>query len=151
MTAVTLHTSMGDVTIELFDAKMPITTENFRKLVEKKFYDGTIFHRVISGFMIQGGDPEGTGYGGPGYSIKDELPTDNRNARGTISMANSGPNTGGSQFFINVADNNRLDPKHPAFGKVVSGMDVVDQISKIPVDQLDRPRKAVSIKKARVI
>jgi len=151
MTAVTLHTSMGDVTIELFDAKMPITTENFRKLVEKKFYDGTIFHRVISGFMIQGGDPEGTGYGGPGYSIKDELPTDNRNARGTISMANSGPNTGGSQFFINVADNNRLDPKHPAFGKVVSGMDVVDQISKVPVDQLDRPRKAVSIKKARVI
>jgi len=151
MTAVTLHTSMGDVTIELFDAKMPITTENFRKLVEKKFYDGTIFHRVISGFMIQGGDPEGTGYGGPGYSIKDELPTDNRNARGTISMANSGPNTGGSQFFINVADNNRLDPKHPAFGKVVSGMDVVDQISKVPVDQLDRRRKAVSIKKARVI
>ena len=151
MTAVTLHTSMGDVTIELFDAKMPITTENFRKLVEKKFYDGTIFHRVISGFMIQGGDPEGTGYGGPGYSIKDELPSDNRNARGTISMANSGPNTGGSQFFINVADNNRLDPKHPAFGKVVSGMDVVDQISKVPVDQLDRPRKAVSIKKARVI
>ena len=151
MTAVLLHTSMGDVTIELFDARMPITTENFRKLVEKKFYDGTIFHRVISGFMIQGGDPEGTGYGGPGYSIKDELPTDNRNARGTISMANSGPNTGGSQFFINVADNNRLDPKHPAFGKVVSGMDVVDQISKVPVYQLDRPRKAVSIKKARVI
>ena len=150
MTAVRLHTSMGDVTIELFDAKMPITTENFRKLVEKKFYDGTIFHRVISGFMIQGGDPEGTGYGGPGYSIKDELPTDNRNARGTISMANSGPNTGGSQFFINDVDNNRLDPKHPAFGKVVSGMDVVDQISKVPVDQLDRPRKAVSIKKARV-
>ena len=151
MTAVTLHTSMGDVTIELFDAKMPITTENFRKLVEKKFYDGTIFHRVISGFMIQGGDPEGTGYGGPGYSIKDELPTDNRNARGTISMANSGPNTGGSQFFINVVDNNRLDPKHPAFGKVVSGMDVVDQISKVQVDQMDRPRKAVTIKKARVV
>ena len=151
MTAVLLHTSMGDVTIELFDARMPITTENFRKLVEKKFYDGTIFHRVISGFMIQGGDPEGTGYGGPGYSIKDELPPDNRNARGTISMANSGPNTGGSQFFINVADNNRLDPKHPAFGKVVSGMDVVDQISKVPKDQMDRPRKAVTIKKARVI
>ena len=151
MTAVTLHTSMGDVTIELFDAKMPITTENFRKLVEKKFYDGTIFHRIIKGFMIQGGDPEGTGFGGPGYSIKDELPPDNRNARGTISMANSGPNTGGSQFFINVVDNNRLDPKHPAFGKVVAGMDVVDQISKVPTDQMDRPRKAVSIKKARVI
>ncbi len=151
MTTVLLHTSMGDVTIELFDARMPITTENFRKLVEKKFYDGTIFHRIIKGFMIQGGDPEGTGFGGPGYSIKDELPPDNRNARGTISMANSGPNTGGSQFFINVVDNNRLDPKHPAFGKVVSGMDVIDQISKVPVDQLDRPRKAVSIKKARVI
>jgi len=151
MTTVLLHTSMGDVTIELFDAKMPITTENFRKLVEKKFYDGTIFHRVIDGFMVQGGDPEGTGFGGPGYSIKDELPPDNRNARGTISMANSGPNTGGSQFFINVADNNRLDPKHPAFGKVVSGMDVVDQISTVPKDQMDRPRKAVTIKKARVV
>src|SRR5439155_24124712 len=116
MTTVLLQTTMGDVKIELLDDTMPITTGNFRKLVEKKFYDGTIFHRVISGVMIQGGDPEGTGYGGPGYSIKDELPTGNRNAGGTTSMANSGPNTGGSQFFINGADHNGLDPKHPAFG-----------------------------------
>src|SRR6059036_2319364 len=150
MTTVRLHTSMGDVTIELFDARMPITTENFRKLVEKKFYDGTIFHRVISGFMIQGGDPEGTGYGGPGYSIKDELPTDNRNARGTISMANSGPNTGGSQFFINVVDNNRLDRKHPVFGRVVGGMEVVDAISRTPTEADDRPRTKVTIRKATV-
>src|SRR2546428_9276459 len=150
MTTVRLHTSMGDVTIELFDAKMPITTENFRKLVEKKFYDGTIFHRVISGFMIQGGDPEGTGYGGPGYSIKDELPTDNRNARGTISMANSGPNTGGSQFFINVVDNNKLDRKHPVFGRVVGGMEVVDAISRTPTEADDRPRTKVTSRKATV-
>ncbi len=102
MTIVLLQTTMGDVKIELFDDRMPITTGNFRKLVEKHFYDGTIFHRVIASFMIQGGDPEGTGHGGPGYAIKDELPSDNRNARGTISMANAGPNTGGSQFFINV-------------------------------------------------
>src|SRR3989449_6533483 len=134
MTAVLLHTSMGDVTIELFDARMPITTENFRKLVEKKFYDGTIFHRVISGFMIQGGDPEGTGYGGPGYSIKDELPPDNRNARGTISMANSGPNTGWGQVFINVPDKNPLDPKHPPVGKGVSGPEVVDAIRRTAED-----------------
>src|SRR6266700_3561075 len=107
MTNVLLQTTMGDVKIELFDDRMPITTANFRKLVETHFYDGTIFHRVIAGFMIQGGDPEGTGHGGPGYAIKDELPSDNRNARGTISMANAGPNTGGSQFFINVVDNAR--------------------------------------------
>ena len=151
MTAVLLQTTMGDVTIELFDKMMPITTRNFRTLVEKGFYDGTIFHRVIDGFMIQGGDPKGTGYGGPGYTIKDELPPENRNARGTISMANSGPNTGGSQFFINVVDNYKLNPKHPAFGKVVAGMDVVDRIAKVPKDRDDRPRKPVTIKKARVV
>jgi len=151
MTAVLLQTTMGDVTIELFDKMMPITTRNFRTLVEKGFYDGTIFHRVIDGFMIQGGDPKGTGYGGPGYTIKDELPPENRNARGTISMANSGPNTGGSQFFINVVDNHKLNPKHPAFGKVVAGMDVVDRIAKVPKDRDDRPRKPVTIKKARVV
>jgi peptidylprolyl isomerase len=151
MTAVILQTTMGDVTIELFDKMMPITTRNFRTLVEKGFYDGTIFHRVIDGFMIQGGDPKGTGYGGPGYAIKDELPAENRNALGTISMANSGPNTGGSQFFINVVDNHKLNPKHPAFGKVVAGMDVVDRIAKVPKDRDDRPRKAVAITKARVV
>ena len=150
MTTVLLQTSMGDVKIELFDKTMPITAGNFRTLVEKKFYDGTIFHRVIPDFMIQGGDPKGTGYGGPGYTIKDELPADNRNARGTISMANSGPNTGGSQFFINIVDNRGLDRKHPVFGKVVGGMDVVDAISKTPTDGEDRPRKTVTIKTARV-
>ena len=151
MTTVLVQTTMGDVTIELFDPSMPITTGNFRTLVEKGFYDGTIFHRVIDGFMIQGGDPKGTGFGGPGYTIKDELTPGNRNARGTISMANAGPNTGGSQFFINVVDNHKLNPKHPAFGKVVAGMDVVDRIAKVPTDADDRPRKAVTIAKARVV
>ena len=150
MTAVLLETTMGDVKIDLFEDTMPITAGNFRKLVEKKFYDGIIFHRVIPDFMIQGGDPEGTGSGGPGYTIKDEVPANNRNARGTISMANAGPNTGGSQFFINVVDNHKLNPKHPAFGKVVAGMDVVDRIAKVPTDQDDRPRKTVTITKARV-
>ena len=151
MTTVLLQTTMGDVKIELFETTMPITVGNFRKLVEKGFYDGTIFHRVIAGFMIQGGDPLGTGMGGPGYTIKDELPADNRNARGTISMANAGPNTGGSQFFINVVDNHRLDPKHPVFGKVVGGMEVVDAISKSPTGSRDRPLKTVSIRKASVV
>jgi peptidylprolyl isomerase len=150
MTTVLLETTMGDVRIELSDG-MPITIGNFRKLVEKGFYNGTIFHRVIAGFMIQGGDPQGTGLGGPGYTIKDELPANNRNARGTISMANAGPNTGGSQFFINVVDNHRLDPKHPAFGRVVGGMEVVDAISRTPTDHEDRPRTKVIIRKASVL
>src|SRR2546427_7576466 len=148
MTTVLLQTTMGDVKIELFDKTMPITAGNFRTLVEKKFYDGTIFHRVIPDFMIQGGDPEGTGMGGPGYTIKDELPADNRNARGTISMANSGPNTGGSQFFINTVDNRGLDRKHPVFGKVVGGMEGVDAISRTPTDNDDPPRTKVTIRKA---
>src|SRR5437773_7960806 len=151
MTTVLLQTTMGDVKIELFDKTMPITAGNFRKLVEKKFYDGTIFHRVIVDFMIQGGDPEGTGMGGPGYTIKDELPADNRNVRGTISMANSGPNTGGSQFFINVVDNRRLDPKHPVFGRVVGGLDVADAISRTSRDGEDRPRTKVTIRRATVV
>ena len=150
MTTVLLQTTMGDVKIELLDKTMPITAGNFRKLVVQGFYDGTIFHRVIPNFMIQGGDPQGTGLGGPGYTIKDELPADNRNARGTISMANAGPNTGGSQFFINVVDNNRLDRKHPVFGRVVGGMEVVDAISRTPTDADDRPRTKVTIRKATV-
>ena len=150
MTTVLLETTMGDVKIELLDG-MPITTGNFPKLVEKGFYNNTIFHRVIPGFMIQGGDPQGTGLGGPGYTIKDELPPSNRNARGTISMANAGPNTGGSQFFINVVDNNRLDSKHPAFGRVVAGMEVVDAISRTPTDREDRPRTKVTIRKASLL
>ena len=151
MTTVLLQTTMGDVRVELFEDTMPVTAGNFRKLVEKRFYDGTIFHRVIAGFMVQGGDPEGTGMGGPGYAIRDEFTANNRNARGTISMANAGPNTGGSQFFINVADNHRLDPKHPVFGRVVGGIEVVDAISRTPTDGKDRPRTTVTIRKASLL
>ena len=146
---VLLKTNMGDITIQLFE-DMPITAGNFQKLVEKGFYDGTIFHRIIDGFMIQGGDPTGTGRGGPGYAIKDELTRKNRNNRGTISMANAGPNTGGSQFFINLVDNNFLDSKHPVFGKVVEGMDVVDAIGKAKTGAMDRPIKEIKIESAKV-
>ncbi len=145
-TRVKLETNQGDIIINLY-SDMPITSGNFKKLVEKNFYDGVIFHRVIDGFMIQGGDPEGTGMGGPGYTIKDEFTHagGNKNLRGTISMANSGPNTGGSQFFINLVDNNFLDDKHPAFGKVIEGMDVLDKIAKVETDEEDRPLEEVKI------
>ena len=141
---------MGNITIQLY-SDMPITTGNFLSLVEKGFYDGVIFHRIIDGFMIQGGDPEGTGMGGPGYTIEDEFTDNNRNDRGTIAMANAGPNTGGSQFFINLVDNNFLDDKHPAFGKVIEGMDVVDKISKVETDSNDRPLEEVVIVRAGAI
>ena len=147
---VLLATSMGDITIQLF-SDMPITAGNFKKLVEKGFYDGVIFHRIIDGFMIQGGDPTGTGRGGPGYAIKDEFTPNSKNARGTISMANAGPNTGGSQFFINLVDNSFLDDKHPAFGKVIEGMDVVDKIGKVETDSNDRPLEEVVIVRASAI
>jgi peptidylprolyl isomerase len=133
---------------------MPVTAGNFETLVKNKFYDGVIFHRVIEGFMIQGGDPTGTGFGGPGYAIKDEFQPGNRNDRGTLSMANAGPNTGGSQFFINLVDNNYLDSKHPVFGKVVEGMDVVDEIAKVPTTGRDggyRPIQNVTIIRAEMI
>ena len=149
-TKVLLETSMGNVTLQLY-SDMPITVGNFETLVGKGFYDGTVFHRVIDGFMIQGGDPEGTGMGGPGYSIKDEFTDHNKNDRGTIAMANSGPNTGGSQFFINLVDNNYLDTMHPAFGKVIAGMDVVDAIGKVKTDASDRPLTEVKIIHARII
>jgi peptidylprolyl isomerase len=149
-TKVLLSTSMGDITIQLFD-DMPVTAGNFKKLVEKGFYDGTIFHRVIDGFMLQGGDPTGTGRGSPGYSIKDEFTKHNKNDRGTISMANAGPNTGGSQFFINLVDNNYLDKAHPVFGKVVEGMDVVDKIGKVKTSAQDRPLTVVKIVSAKVV
>ncbi len=149
-TLVLMETTMGNITIQLYD-DMPITAGNFQDLVEEGFYDGTIFHRVIDGFMIQGGDPEGTGMGGPGYTIEDEFTDNNRNDRGTIAMANSGPNTGGSQFFINLVDNNELDGKHPVFGKVVEGMDVVDAIGKVETGAEDRPVEEVKIIQARVI
>ena len=147
---VRLETTMGNIVLEL-DPNMPITAGNFEKLVSEGFYDGTIFHRVISGFMIQGGDPQGTGMGGPGYTIKDEFMKNNKNNRGTISMANAGPNTGGSQFFISLVDNNFLDVKHPVFGKVVEGMDVVDSIAVVDTDSNDRPMEEVRILNAGLI
>ncbi|RPJ54245.1 MAG: peptidylprolyl isomerase [Methanobacteriota archaeon] len=148
---VRLETSMGTITIRLYP-DMPITAGNFKTLVEKGFYNGVIFHRVMANFMIQGGDPTGTGFGGPGYTIQDEFTDHNKNNRGTLSMANTGyPNTGGSQFFINVVNNNYLDTKHPVFGEVLEGMDVVDRISKVQTDQDDRPLQNVTIISATVV
>lgn len=149
-TIVLLKTNQGDIKIEL-DGKMPITAGNFEKLTKEGFYDGVIFHRIIKEFMIQGGDPTGTGTGGPGYMIKDEFTSDNKNARGTLSMANSGPNTGGSQFFINLIDNNFLDGKHPVFGKVIEGMDIVDKMANVQTDNSDKPIEEVKIIKAEII
>src|SRR3989344_5782432 len=136
-----LETNYGTIKIELYSKEMPLTAGNFEKLVREEFYDGIVFHRIIDGFMIQGGDPTGTGAGGPGYEIKDEFTrTDlDKNDRGTISMANAGPNTGGSQFFINLVDNNFLDGRHPVFGKITKGIDVVDAIAKVETDQNDKP------------
>jgi peptidylprolyl isomerase len=147
---VLVKTSMGDIILQLYE-DMPITAGNFQKLVEKGFYDGTVFHRIIDGFMIQGGDPTGTGCGGPGYAIKDEFTRKNKNDRGTISMANAGPNTGGSQFFINLVNNNFLDSKHPVFGKVVEGLDVVDALGKVKTGANDKPVKEVKIESAKVM
>lgn len=151
-TKIKLETTQGDIVIELY-SDMPITTGNFKKLVEQGFYNGVIFHRIIDGFMMQGGDPTGTGTGGPSYNIKDEFSHKggNKNNRGTISMANAGPNTGGSQFFINLIDNNFLDSKHPAFGEVIEGMDVIDKIAKVQTDSSDKPLEDVKIIKASVI
>ena len=150
---VLLQTNHGNIVIELYNKDMPITTGNFQKLVEQGFYDGVIFHRIIDGFMIQGGDPTGTGMGGPGYNIKDEFTKTklDKNNRGTIAMANAGPNTGGSQFFINLVDNNYLDGRHPVFGKVVEGMDVIDEIAKVETDNRDKPLEDVVIEKATIL
>ena len=151
MSTAILHTSMGDITIALRN-DMPITTGNFKKLVQQGTYNGTIFHRVIPGFMIQGGDPTGTGYGDPSIpEIKDEFTKTNLNDRGTIAMANAGPNTGSSQFFINQVDNNFLDAKHPAFGKVTVGMDVVDKIAAVATGSNDKPRANVTITNASIL
>ena len=139
-------TNKGQFTIELFEDKAPITTKNFIKLVQDGFYDGLIFHRVIAGFMIQGGCPDGTGRGGPGYTIKDEFHPDlKHNCEGILSMANAGPNTGGSQFFITVAPTPWLDGHHAVFGKVVDGMDVVMHISKMATVRNDKPMEDVKI------
>ncbi|MCK5321061.1 peptidylprolyl isomerase [Candidatus Pacearchaeota archaeon] len=149
-TKVKLETNVGDIVIELY-SDMPITTGNFKKLIEEGFYDSVIFHRVIKNFMIQGGDPMGTGMGGPGYTIEDEFGTGHSNVPGTIAMANAGPNTGGSQFFINVADNSFLDGKHPVFGEVTEGMDIVQGISEAATGARDKPIQEIKIVKASII
>lgn len=149
----TLHTVKGDITIEFFGEEAPNTIANFTKLAKAGFYDGTKFHRVIPGFMIQGGDPLSKddtmaarwGTGGPGYQFADEIRATNHNEVGTISMANAGPNTNGSQFFINTAANNFLDTKHTTFGKVVAGMDVVKAIEATPTGPNDRPLSPMTI------
>lgn len=158
MAKVIMHTTMGDIEIQMHD-DMPITTGNFMKLAKEGFYDGVIFHRVIDGFMIQGGDPTGTGMGGPGYTIQDEFGKGHSNVRGTISMANTGrPNSGGSQFFINTVNNTYLDKEdprtpsaHPVFGTVTTGMDVVDKISAVETDRRDKPLTDVKILSIDVI
>lgn len=147
---VVLKTNMGDIKIELA-SDMPVTTENFINLVEKGTYDGVIFHRIIDGFMIQGGDPTGTGFGDSNIPhIKDEFGS-LKNDKGTISMANAGPNTGSSQFFINLVNNNFLDGKHPVFGKVIEGYDIVEKIANVQTDSGDKPLEDVIIEKAEVM
>lgn len=163
---VLVKTNKGDFKIKLYLNESPITAGNFKKLVEEGFYDGTRFHRVIEGFMIQGGDPKSKntslqrqwGTGGPGYSIKDEFIKGLSNTVGTLSMANSGPNSGGSQFFINVADNTYLDwdkqpsqSKHPVFGEIIEGMDLIMEISQVKTVAADRPAQDVIILKAEMI
>ena len=147
MSSATLHTNHGAVEVELFDGDAPKTVENFRKLAGEGFYDGVTFHRVIPDFMIQGGDPTGTGTGGPGYTFEDE-PNDHRVERGALAMANAGPNTNGSQFFIVTAQACPwLDGKHTVFGRVTSGMDVVDAIAQLPRDARDKPRDDARIER----
>lgn len=156
-TQAIIHTTLGDITIA-FNGATPKTVENFVKLARSGFYDGTKFHRVIKGFMDQGGDPltkddsqmARWGTGGPGYQFADEIGPDNHNDVGTIAMANAGPNTNGSQFFINAAANNFLDSKHTVFGKVTSGLDVAMAINNTETDQNDRPVVPVVIKSVEV-
>ncbi len=148
---VTLDTTLGPIRLEIFQDKVPKTAKNFLDLAQKGFYNGLTFHRVIPGFMIQGGCPKGNGTGGPGYEIPDEFhPSLRHSAPGIVSMANAGPNTGGSQFFITLAATGWLDGKHAIFGKVVGGQDVVDKIAGLPRDRSDRPKTAVAIRTATV-
>lgn len=154
----TLTTSHGTIELELFDSLAPSTVANFTKLASEGFYDGTKFHRIIADFMIQGGDPltkddsqqSRWGTGGPGYKFADEIHAENHNVRGTISMANAGPNTNGSQFFINTADNVFLDTKHTVFGRVVQGMEAVEAIELVAVNGQDRPLEPVVIQSITV-
>jgi peptidyl-prolyl cis-trans isomerase B (cyclophilin B) len=150
MSEATMVTNRGDITIELFDDDAPKTVENFRTLASDGFYDGLIFHRVIKDFMIQGGCPQGTGTGGPGYTFEDEI-NDQKIVRGALAMANAGPNTNGSQFFIVTTEAAPwLDGKHTVFGRVTDGMDVVDTIERTPTDARDRPREEARIEKLEV-
>ncbi len=156
-----LKTNFGDIKLELFSEDAPNTVENFVTLIESDFYDGIRFHRIIKGFMLQGGDPLSKeesmrsrwGTGGPGYTFADEIHSNNKNNTGTISMANAGPNTNGSQFFINTADNNFLDTKHTVFGKVVEGMDVVTKIENTETNKMagDQPIEDVIINNIEII
>jgi peptidyl-prolyl cis-trans isomerase B (cyclophilin B) len=145
MSTATMQTTNGPIVFELFDEDAPKTVENFRKLAADGFYDGLIFHRVIKDFMIQGGCPEGTGTGGPGYTFEDEF-NDHKIVRGALAMANAGPNTNGSQFFIvTVGSASWLDGKHTVFGQVTDGMDVVDALEAVPTDGGDRPTEPIGI------
>jgi peptidyl-prolyl cis-trans isomerase B (cyclophilin B) len=146
----TLRTNHGAIAVELFPTEAPKTVDNFVKLARDGFYDGLIFHRVIADFMIQGGDPTGTGSGGPGYSFEDEF-NEHKVERGALAMANAGPNTNGSQFFVVTADACPwLDGKHTVFGKVTSGMDVVDAISDLPHDARDKPHEDATIERVEI-
>jgi cyclophilin family peptidyl-prolyl cis-trans isomerase len=146
----TLHTNHGAIAIELFGEDAPKTVDNFEKLARDGFYDGVVFHRVIPDFMIQGGDPTGTGSGGPGYTFEDEF-NDNKVERGALAMANAGPNTNGSQFFIVTAEACPwLDGKHTVFGRVTAGMDVVDRIADLPRDAHDKPREPATIERVEL-
>jgi peptidyl-prolyl cis-trans isomerase B (cyclophilin B) len=145
MSQMTMTTNHGDIVLELFDEDAPETVANFRRLAEDGFYDGLIFHRVIPDFMIQGGCPQGTGTGGPGYTFKDEI-NEHKVVRGALAMANAGPNTNGSQFFIVTTEAAPwLDGKHTVFGEVAEGMDVVDTIGTLPTDARDRPTQEARI------
>ena len=147
MSQLTMTTNHGDIVLELFDEDAPETVGNFRRLAEDGFYDGLIFHRVIPDFMVQGGCPQGTGTGGPGYTFKDEI-NEHKIVRGALAMANAGPNTNGSQFFIVTVDSAPwLDGKHTVFGEVTDGMDVVDAISELPRDGRDRPKEEARIER----
>jgi len=147
MSSATMHTNHGAIELELFDEDAPKTVENFRKLAADGFYDGVIFHRVIKDFMIQGGDPTGTGTGGPGYTFEDEF-NDHKVERGALAMANAGPNTNGSQFFIVTTDAAPwLDGKHTVFGRVTGGMDAVDSIEGTETDAADKPSSDVVIER----
>jgi peptidyl-prolyl cis-trans isomerase A (cyclophilin A) len=137
--------------IELFNDKAPRTVSNFVDLIEKGFYDGVIFHRIISGFMIQGGDPTGTGRGGPGYTIDDEFHPDlKHDSKGILSMANAGPNTGGSQFFITLAPTPHLDNRHAVFGKLIKGEEILDKIGAVETGPNDKPINEVKMIKVTI-